>query len=251
MIHRTESPETGDKQPGAGDEAHAINLIRLDCDMSSEQKPDATRQRIIESAVKAFAEFGYERATIRLITDRAKANMAAVNYYFGDKFQLYREILQTTVIHTCERLQQSCSSGKPEEQVHRFVRGILHLDEDTGDFWAHLLMVREVLELHEGSDQVIVEAARPLHQLAEEIVGNLLGNKVSKDRIRLSASLMISTCVNRIFQRRLDARMYPGSNSTEAREEPVELIYQFVLMGILGVSKSNIAFSRTIKELKG
>lgn len=219
--------------------------------MSSEQKPDVTRQRIIESAGQTFAELGYEGATIRVITDRAKANTAAVNYYFGDKFQLYREVLQTVVTRTYEKLQQSGSSGSPEERLHNFVFSILHLDENTDSSWGHLLIAREVLELHEESAQVIVDVARPLHQLAEEIVGSLLGNKAGADRIRLSASLMISTCVNRIFQSRLDARMYPDSNSAEAREKSIELVYQFVLMGILGVSKSHLAFSRTLKELKG
>ncbi|MBW2127416.1 MAG: helix-turn-helix transcriptional regulator [Deltaproteobacteria bacterium] len=37
------------------------------------------------SACEVFAEKGYRAATIADICGRAKANVAAVNYYFGDK----------------------------------------------------------------------------------------------------------------------------------------------------------------------
>ena len=52
---------------------------------------ETTKARLLEAAGEEFAEKGYEAARIRTICDRAGANLAAVNYHFGDKEQLYVE----------------------------------------------------------------------------------------------------------------------------------------------------------------
>ena len=52
---------------------------------------DDPRDRILLAAGREFAEKGYEAATVRDICLAAGVNLAAVNYYFGDKKRLYTE----------------------------------------------------------------------------------------------------------------------------------------------------------------
>jgi TetR/AcrR family transcriptional regulator, regulator of cefoperazone and chloramphenicol sensitivity len=54
--------------------------------------PDSldARGRLVRSALRLFAEKGYEGATTREICDSAGANISAIRYYFGDKAGLYR-----------------------------------------------------------------------------------------------------------------------------------------------------------------
>jgi len=59
--------------------------------------PELTRDKLIEAAGHVFAERGYRAATIREICRRAGANVAAVNYTFGDKMGLYTEVLRHSV----------------------------------------------------------------------------------------------------------------------------------------------------------
>ena len=55
---------------------------------------DPTKVRLIEAAGEEFASKGYDSARIRTICERAGANIAAVNYHFGDKEKLYAEVLR-------------------------------------------------------------------------------------------------------------------------------------------------------------
>ncbi|MDB6077298.1 MAG: transcriptional regulator, TetR family, partial [Akkermansiaceae bacterium] len=45
----------------------------------------ATKQRLIEAAEHLFADDGFEKVSVRDITNRAGANVAAVNYHFGSR----------------------------------------------------------------------------------------------------------------------------------------------------------------------
>jgi AcrR family transcriptional regulator len=54
-------------------------------------KETETQQRILESAVRLFAERGYQATSVREITADAGCNVAAVNYHFGGKENLYLE----------------------------------------------------------------------------------------------------------------------------------------------------------------
>ena len=52
-----------------------------------------TCDRLLEVAARLFAARGFKDVTIREICRSARANVAAVNYHFGDKLGLYREVL--------------------------------------------------------------------------------------------------------------------------------------------------------------
>ena len=56
-----------------------------------------TRARLLATAQRLFGERGFKAVTVRDICTAAKANVAAVNYHFGDKLGLYREVLQVAV----------------------------------------------------------------------------------------------------------------------------------------------------------
>ena len=52
---------------------------------------EQTRQSLLSAGSAIFSDKGYGDTTIAEICERAKANIAAVNYHFGDKETLYRE----------------------------------------------------------------------------------------------------------------------------------------------------------------
>lgn len=58
-----------------------------------EGAPPETRDRLLEAAESLFARHGYAATSVREITADAGSNLAAVNYHFGGKRNLYREVL--------------------------------------------------------------------------------------------------------------------------------------------------------------
>ena len=58
---------------------------------------EITRQALLDHATDVFAEYGFDRASVREITRRAATNQAAINYHFGGKEALYREVLRLAV----------------------------------------------------------------------------------------------------------------------------------------------------------
>jgi TetR/AcrR family transcriptional regulator, regulator of cefoperazone and chloramphenicol sensitivity len=62
--------------------------------LAEARKPRAdgeqSRQRLLQTAIRLFAERGYANASTREIALAAGANSASIRYYFGDKAGLYR-----------------------------------------------------------------------------------------------------------------------------------------------------------------
>ncbi|MDE2755904.1 MAG: TetR/AcrR family transcriptional regulator [Acidobacteriota bacterium] len=54
--------------------------------------PSDTRDQILDTAERLFAEFGIDGVSIRTITAEARVNLAAIHYHFGSKEALVREV---------------------------------------------------------------------------------------------------------------------------------------------------------------
>jgi AcrR family transcriptional regulator len=86
---------------------------------------ELTRDALIWAATDVFAEKGYEAGSVRLITQKAKANQAAINYHFGDKEGLYREVLRTA-LHAFDEFslidEKKLTEGDADEALRIFLR---------------------------------------------------------------------------------------------------------------------------------
>src|SRR5512137_622669 len=108
-----------------------------------------TRGRLLETAVTVFAEHGFAAATIRMIAGRARVNVAAVNYHFGSKDGLYREVLRHVRRLAYEKFPTNYglnAEAAPEERLRAYVRSFLLRsigEEGVPGFGA--LMMREMV----------------------------------------------------------------------------------------------------------
>src|SRR4249920_2994413 len=52
-----------------------------------------TKTRILDAAEQLFMEHGFEATSLRSLTSAASVNLAAVNYHFGSKEELFQAVL--------------------------------------------------------------------------------------------------------------------------------------------------------------
>lgn len=163
---------------------------------------DATRLRLLEAAGEEFADNGFEQARVRTICQRAGANLAAVNYHFGDKEQLYIEAVIEA--HRCGSPllpQAMFADGTPAQHlrlfIHHFLENVLAMRRNS---WHHALMLREMVRPTLACEAVVREAIRPrferlvgilrrvcpgaddrrVHALAFSVIGQCLHYKIAR-----------------------------------------------------------------------
>src|SRR5262245_13578045 len=83
---------------------------------------DQTRSRLIDAAGEMFAELGFHQTTVREISQRAGANIAAVNYHFRDKTGLYTEVVrQSMKAAALDKVRAAFDQHAPPEEILRAV----------------------------------------------------------------------------------------------------------------------------------
>jgi AcrR family transcriptional regulator len=105
----------------------------------SNSRGDVTRARILDVAERLFAAEGYANVPLRRITARARANIAAVNYYFKSKDALLEAIFVRRIVPINEervRMLEAClaSGAQGAARLEGIVRAFVE---------PHLKMTRE------------------------------------------------------------------------------------------------------------
>lgn len=157
-----------------------------------------TPKSLLAAASAVFAEKGYRDATIAEICERAKANVAAVNYHFGDKETLYKESWRHSFSESIKAHPPDggvCDDAPPQERLRGRVSALLRriADENNKEF---LFVQKELANPTGLLEEVIQEEIRPLHEKMETLVRELLGHHASDKEVRFCVISIISQCIN-------------------------------------------------------
>jgi len=74
-----------------------------------------TRDRILGSAERLFAQYGYDGVSIRQIGAAACAQIALINYHFGTKDQLYRAVFERRINPVSGRRRAALATALAEQ----------------------------------------------------------------------------------------------------------------------------------------
>jgi AcrR family transcriptional regulator len=191
----------------------------------------ATRQTLLESAGEVFAEFGFHAATVREICQRAGANIAAVNYHFGDKEKLYLEVLRYAQRYAAEKYPTDfgiTDSAPPEDKLKAFIRSFLLRIFDEGPLaWHGKIMAREMIDPTGVLDTLVEERIRPQAAQLNQIIRQFLPD-ANADTTRQCAMSVVGQCLFYCHCRPVVARLHPQQKYTPADiEKLAEHITEF------------------------
>ena len=178
--------------------------------MNESDGKSSSRERLMEAAGEVFAEVGYRAATIREITRRAGANIAAVNYYFRDKAELYSAVLMHAQRCAVETAWVSGSSGSPGKRLRDFVEGMLrHLLDPLRPAWHSRVMAREMAEPTRMLHDLIDGGFRPKVEQLQCILQEVAGGHLSGKEIDRASASIIAQCVFYRQNRPVVLHLYP------------------------------------------
>ncbi len=202
-----------------------------------------TRDRLIAAAGEIFAEQGFQSATVRDICAAAGANLAAVNYHFGDKLGLYSAVHQDAHRGAMERHPPSAGlapGASTRERLHAFVRSFLYRLLDRGrPAWHGKLMAREINEPTAALDLLVEQAIRPNFQLLCSIVVDHVGPGLEEHEVRTCAWSVVGQILFSHFARPVIERLAPDA-VFEAREieQLADHITRFSLEGLTAMNRA-------------
>ena len=159
---------------------------------------DNSCEQILRAAGPVFAEKGFHKATVREICTAAGVNIAAINYHFGDKHQLYVKTVQAAHDNrsTTVPLPDLDRLVVPPEKLRAFVHTITArmagIDEAP---WQTQLLMREVLSPTEACRSLVEEYFRPMMSVLLDIIQEIVPASVTASRRQQIAFSIVGQCV--------------------------------------------------------
>lgn len=159
---------------------------------------DTTRERIIDAAGEIFAERGFDATTVRDICHAAGANIAAVNYYFGDKQRLFVEaVLKAHRWRMSHAVLPDWTADTPPQEkltdfIATFIRRVRTGPKDT---WQNRLIMRELMRPDAACAEVVRDSIRPQFELLLEVLRARLPEETSAEALHLTAFSIVGQCL--------------------------------------------------------
>ncbi len=209
--------------------------------MASKKIP--TRQKILDAAEIVFAEHGYAAATVREICNVAEVNIASINYHFGGKEELYKELCLNLFRTVFDRypISRDFPEGTPQEdRLFFFIRGMLQRlveDEQKIEKTSKVqILTRELAGPTSMLDSIVEEFIRPTSGILLEIISQILGPLATEREVRRCVLSIVGQCMYYGLTRPILVRLnFMDLDEPGILEELATHITQFSIKGMAGI----------------
>jgi len=212
---------------------------------------DTTRSRILFAAGETFAEKGYEKTTIREIARRAEANLAGVNYHFGDKHRLFVEALKHAhrVRMASQPLPVWPDDMPPEQKLREFIRTTVGWILDDSVPWHHQLMMQEMLQPTGACQEMVDDFIRPHFQLLLSILTALTPEPLPHHRLQQLGFSVIGQCLFYRFQRAV-FELLVSEEDRKSRFSPSQIADHISAVVLAALKRGELLSMETEPSLK-
>lgn len=209
---------------------------------SKKSDRDVTTERLLDEAECLFAAKGFDGVSVREITTKAKCNLAAVNYHFGNKKNLYLEVFRSRWVPRAKRLQQQFRSQLPSEPsigqlMESLARAFLAGPMSDEERCRHLqLMSRELGRPTEAFDLIADQVMRPFFKELAGNFGNALGQACEQEALILDILSVFAITLYFNFAREAVTRLTGRQYDEAFKSCLVKQITDFSLHGLQGAT---------------
>lgn len=208
----------------------------------SENEP-TTKERLLRAASEIFAEKGYHDATVAEICEAAGANIAAVNYYFGDKESLYDEVWRHAFSITSGAYPLDggrSADASVQDCLYSYASALLHrvFNEGATGLFAKLLY-HEMASPTLALDKIAKDVLLPQSQHLDGVIKKALGKDIDDRQLLLCKHSIIGQCAFYNFSRPLRERVIGKKTMTEEEiDHTARHIARFSLGGLREIQKN-------------
>ncbi|HEX3445396.1 MAG TPA: CerR family C-terminal domain-containing protein [Chthoniobacterales bacterium] len=200
-----------------------------------------THDKILNAAGEVFAEHGFEGATIRMITERAEVNVAAVNYHFRDKAELYNRV----VVDACSARAawhdvMAEAPNSPEERLRSLIAHFLeYMLDPNRPAWKRRLMAREMANPTTALDELVEKNIRPFRdEFLMPTLRELTGGRFSRRQLSFLGASVMGQCFYFHLSRPIIERLNPDFKTGKTEiEEISDHITRFSIAAIAELSR--------------
>ncbi|MDD3150297.1 MAG: TetR/AcrR family transcriptional regulator [Candidatus Gastranaerophilales bacterium] len=199
------------------------------------KEPETSREKILEAACQLFAEKGYKKTTIRDICKAADTYQISINYYFGSKENLFKEVLSTTYSMTEESiLAQKIKDFNPEEQLRKIVKTRLNtIFRNDKSKWFFEILCNEDPFTDETYDDIFKNTLEKHMEFVKGIFRKLLGENSNEFKESYCMFVLMSQIIT--LAKHKKAKDYFFGETAPAKVEIdvfAEQITKFLLAGV-------------------
>ena len=213
--------------------------------MTQKEKKGFTKERLLDEAEALFAQKGYDAVSVREITTVAHCNLAAVNYHFGSKQNLYLEVFRARWVPRARRLQEYFRKFLAAQDSHSpttvakslaeaFLIGPLSDEERQRH---HQLMARELGQPTEAFELVAEQVMRPFIKGLAETLRSFMPEGQGEECLMLNILSMFATVLYFSFAHMAVTRITGREYDAAFKARLVEHITEFSVKGLGGIEK--------------
>jgi AcrR family transcriptional regulator len=132
-----------------------------------QQRSIRTKQKLLDAALEAFSENGFNGTSTRNIADRAGVHHPLITYHFKNKDELWRaaaDRIFTEFNAALAAAAQAQAGGCPKARMSALIRAYVHYA--AGQPALHKIMVQEASQPSQRLDWLIDTHIRPLFDAA-------------------------------------------------------------------------------------
>lgn len=204
------------------------------------QEAVETRDRILSVAERLFAQRGYEATSVRDITAEAGCNVAAVNYHFGGKENLYVETFRGLLGELRDlrirRIRSDMAEAGDAATLELFVGSMANaflepfVDEGRGRVLLAFVS-REMVDRHLPEGVFFDEFIRPLVDVALEQL-NTVGPELDPMTARLCLMSLVGQLLHVLRARVMFSSGASGGLIPRDLKSHVDHVVRFTVGGI-------------------